>query len=159
MDKSASQAALEAIETHFSTLEIGQRSRQEHVYSEEEARTYAERYDVAYPGIYLSPDGALLVPPGLIFMRPVVTFGIKDPAAPPQSLGGIYSRTRRRYFQPVRVGQKVIFDGHIIDLYERRGFHYLVVRWEVKDDDGTLLAKGDEWHTLGFVRKGAGVRS
>jgi hypothetical protein len=31
------------------------------------------------------------------------------------------------------------------------------IQWktgEVKDDDGKLLARGDEWHTLGFVRKG-----
>lgn len=42
--------------------------------SEEEARSYAERYDVSYPGIYVSPDGDLLVPPGLIFMRPAVSF-------------------------------------------------------------------------------------
>lgn len=153
MDKTAKQAALDALEKHFSTLEIGQSSRQEHIFSEEEARAYAERYDVEYPGIYQSPDGELLVPPGLIFMRPVVTFGIKDTEAPPQSMGGIYSRTHRQYFQPVLVGRKVIFDGHIIDLYERRGFYYLVVRWEVKDEEGALLAKGDEWHTLGFVRK------
>jgi len=153
MDKTARQAALDALEKHFSTLEIGQSSRQEHIFSEEEARAYAERYDTEYPGIYQSPDEELLVPPGLIFMRPLVTFGIKDPEAPPQSVGGIYSRTHRQYFQPVLVGRKVIFDGHIIDLYERRGFYYLVVRWEVKDEEGALLAKGDEWHTLGFVRK------
>ena len=158
MDKPAKQeakAAIEAIEKHFSTLEKGQSSYQEHVYTEEEARSYAKRYDVAYPGIYQLPDGTLLVPPGLIFMRPVVTFGISDPDAPPQSRGGIYTRAHRRYFQPVRVGGKVIFDGQIIDTYERRGYYYLVVRWEAKDDDGTLLAKGDEWHTIGFVRKGA----
>ena len=155
MDKSTKQAAIEAIEKHFATLEIGQSARREHVHTEEEARSYAERYDVAYPGIYVSPDGELLVPPGLVFMRPAVTFGIMGPDAPPQSIGGIYSQAHRRYFQPVRVGRKVIFTGQIIDTYERRGFYYLTVRWEAKDDDGTLLAGGDEWHTLGFVRKGA----
>jgi hypothetical protein len=153
MNESSEQAAIEAIEKHFSGLEIGQSATREHIHTEEEARSYAERYDVAYPGIYMSPDGKLLVPPGLIFMRPAVTFGISDPDAPPQSLGGIYTRAHRRYFQPVRVGQRVTFDGHIIDTFERRGFYYLTVRWDAKDDNGTLLAGGDEWHTLGFVRK------
>ena len=156
MDKSTRETAIEAIEAieqHFATLKKGQSSHQEHVYSEEESRSYAERYDIAYPGIYRLPDGELLVPPGLIFMRPVVTFGIFDADAPPLSKGGIFTRARRRYFQPVCVGRKVIFDGEIVDTYERRGYYYLVVRWEAKDKDGTLLAKGDEWHTIGFVRK------
>jgi hypothetical protein len=153
MNKPADRAALEALEKHFATLEVGQSARREHVHTEDEARAYAERYDVAYPGIYVSPDGDLLVPPGLIFMRPAVTFGITDPDAPPQSLGGIYTQTHRKYFQPVRVDQKVVFDGHIIDTFVRRGFYYVAVRWEVTDHDGTLLATGDEWHTLGFVRK------
>ncbi|MCP4751088.1 MAG: hypothetical protein GY866_09355 [Proteobacteria bacterium] len=155
MNETEKREAIEAIKKHFATLEKGQRSHQEHVYTEEEANAYAERHDVAYPGLYLSPEGALLVPPGLVFLRPAATFGITEPDAPEQSKFGIFTRTHRRYFRPVCVGKKVVFDGHIIDTYERRGYYYLVVRWEAKDEEGTLLAKGDEWHTLGFAREGA----
>ena len=137
----------------FSSLKVGQCSHQEHVYTEEVSRAYAERYDVAYPGIYRFPDGELLVPPGLVFMRPAVTFGVKGPDAPLLSRGGIFTRTHRKYHRLVRVGRKVLLDGYILDLYERRGYYYLTVRWEARAEDGTLLAEGTEWHTLGFARK------
>ena len=152
MDKGTGEA-LDAIEKHFSTLTIGQGSHQEHVYTEEEARFYADRYDLAYPGIYRTPDGELLVPPGMIFMRPAGTFGITSPDSPPLSRGGIYTRACRRYHQFVCVGRTVVFDGRITDTYERRGYYYIAVGWEARDDSGLLLAEGEEWHTLGSVRK------
>jgi len=155
MSKSAQAEALEAVEAHFSTLEKGQSAHQEHVYTEEESHAYAAEYDVAYPGVYRSPDGELLVPPGLVFMRPTVIFGLKGPDTPPLSRGGLFTRTHRKYHQLVRVGHNVLFDGYILDLYERRGYYYLTVRWEATDEDGALLAEGTEWHTLGFARRPA----
>jgi len=152
MNKMEKQEAIEAIKKHFATLEKGQSSHQEHVYTIEEVTLYAKRFDVPYPGIYISEDGAFIVPPALIFMRPAATFGITDPDAPAQSKFGIYTQAHRSYFQPVYIGKKVIFEGHIIDTYKRRGFYYLTVEWETKDEGGTLLSKGVEWHTLGFVR-------
>ncbi|MEE8398010.1 MAG: hotdog fold domain-containing protein [Desulfobacterales bacterium] len=152
MDNDEKQAAIEAIENHFATLSVGQSSRQEKIYSEGMAHEYAGKFDIPYPGVYVTAEGELLVPPGMIFMRPAVTFGISDPDAPPLSKGGIFTQTHRKYLKPVRVGQPVTFDGHIIDLYRRRGFYYLAVRWEARDEDGSILAAGDEWHTLGFLR-------
>ena len=153
MNEAKLQEAIDAIEKHFGTLRVGQSAQQEHVYTEEEVRHYAERYDIPYPGSYLSAQGELLVPPGMVFMRPAATFGITDAEAPPQARLGIYTQTHRRYFRPVCVGHKVLFNGEIIDTYERRGFFYLAVKWEAKDEDGEVLARGEEWHTLGFVRK------
>ncbi len=147
------QKALEAIRKHYATLAIGQHSKQMHIYTQEEVVSYAERFDVAYPGSYIAPNGDLLVPPALIFMRPAATFGITDPDAPAQAKYGIYTKARRRYFQPVRVGQKIVYDGRIVDTYVRRGYYYLAVEWQAENEDGALLAKGLEWHTIGFVRE------
>ena len=153
MSKTAQQEAVQAIERHFATLRVGQSSQQEHVYTEEEVRSYAERYDIPYPGLCVSPEGELLIPPGMVFMRPAATFGITDLDAPQQARLGIYTQAHRQYFKPARVGQKVLFQGEIVDTYERRGFYYLAVRWQAQEEDGAVLAKGEEWHTLGFVRK------
>jgi len=51
----------------------------------------------------------------------------------------------------------VVFEGEMVDLYFRRGYDYPVVDWEAKSQEGigTLLSKGSEWHTLGFVHKEA----
>jgi len=153
METTAREVAIRAIEEHFARLRVGESSHQEHIYTEEEVRRYASRYDIPYPSVYVSAQGELLVPPGMIFLRPAATFGITAPDAPPQARLGIYTRAHRWYFKPARVGQKVLFDGEIFDLYERRGFYYLAVRWEAREEDATLLARGEEWHTLGFVRK------
>ena len=153
MSNTAQQEAINAIEKHFATLRVGQSAHQEHIYTQEEVRGYADRYDIPYPGLYVSPEGELLVPPGMLFMRPAATFGITDPEAPPQARLGIYTQAHRQYFKPARVGHKVLFDGEIIDTFERRGFFYLAVKWQAKEEDGTVLGKGEEWHTLGFVRK------
>jgi len=153
VNKSQLKEAIDAIEVHFATLRVGQSARQEHVYTGEEVRGYASRYDIPYPGSYVSAQGELLVPPGMVFMRPAATFGITDAGAPPQARLGIYTQTHRWYLKPVYVGHRVLFDGEIIDTYERRGFFYLAVKWEARDEDGEVLARGEEWHTLGFVRK------
>jgi len=153
MNRVKLKEAIDAIERHFATLRVGQSAQQEHIFTEEEVRRYAERYDILYPGSYLSAQGELLVPPGMVFMRPAATFGIIDTEAPPQARLGIYTQAHRWYFRPVYVGHRVLFDGEIIDTYERRGFFYLAVKWAAKDEDGEVLAKGEEWHTLGFVRK------
>jgi hypothetical protein len=155
LNRIARQKAIAAIEEHFATLRLGQSSHQEHVYTEDEVRSYSQRYDIPYPGPYISPEGELLVPPGMLFLRPAATFGITAPDAPPQARLGIYTQAHRQYFKPARVGHKVLFDGEIIDIYEQRGFYYLAVRWQAHEEDGTVLAKGEEWHTLGFVRKEA----
>lgn len=153
MNKATLQESIDAIKKHFATLRVGQSAQQEHIYTEEEVRHYAERYDIRYPGSYLSAQGELLVPPGMVFMRPAATFGITDAKAPPQARLGIYTQTHRWYFKPVYVGRKVLFNGEIIETYERRGFFYLAVKWEARDEDGEILARGKEWHTLGFVRE------
>ncbi len=153
MDSNEKQATIDAIEAHFASLSVGQSSHQEKIYSEEMAYAHARKFDIPYPGLYVSAEGELLVPPGMIFMRPVVTFGISDSNAPPLSKGGIYTQAHREYFKPVHVEQPVMLDGHILDLYERRGLYGLAVRWEATDGEGAILAKGDEWHTLGFLRK------
>jgi hypothetical protein len=153
MDNETQQEIIAVIEKHFATLSVGQSSHQEKIYSEELAHEHARKFDIPYPGHYITAEGELLVPPGMIFMRPAVTFGISDPDAPPLSKGGIYTQAHRKYFKPVRVEQPVMLDGHIMDLYDRRGFYGLAVRWEATDGEGSILAKGDEWHTLGFLRK------
>lgn len=147
------QRALEAIKKHFATLVKGQNTKQEHTYTKKEVELYAERFDLVYPGVYVSSDGDLLVPPAMIFLRPAATFGISDPDAPAQAKYGIYTKAQRKYFQPVLVGQRVVYTGKIIDTYVRRGYYYLVVEWEAKSQNGKLLAMGIEWHTIGFVRK------
>ena len=91
MNRVKLKEAVDAIERHFATLRVGQSAQQEHVYTEEEVRRYAERYDIPYPDLHLSAQGESLVPPGMVFMRPAATFGITDPEAPPQARLGIYN--------------------------------------------------------------------
>ena len=147
------EMAIEAIERHVETLKVGQQTKQLHVHSEQTVRQYAERYNIPYPGPYVSDDGELLVPPGMIFLRPAQTFGITITEAPSQARLGIFTQSHRQYMKPVRVGHKVLFEGEIADIYQRRGFYYVMVEWEAKDENNNLVGRGTEWHTLGFVRK------
>ncbi len=65
---------------------------------------------------------------------------------------GIFTQTHRWYRRPVRVGDTVRLEGEVFDKYERRGFYYIAVRWRGTVDD-EVVGGGEEWHTLGFVRK------
>jgi hypothetical protein len=147
------EMAIEAIERHVSTLQVGQKTKQLHVHSEQVVRQYAERYDIPYPGLYISDDGELLVPPGMIFLRPAQTFGITIMETPAQARLGIFTQSHRQYMKPVRVGHKILFEGEIADIFERRGFYYVAAKWEATDEDDDLVGRGMEWHTLGFVRR------
>ncbi len=146
------ESALEAIRTHFATLKPGQTSIQKHTYSMDEVTTYAQQFDVSYPGVYVSTDGKLLVPPAMIFMRPAATFGITSPEAPPLARYGIYTKAQRKFILPLEVGQEVLFDGEIIDTFERRGYYYLAVEWTATSEANMSIATGIEWHTIGFAR-------
>jgi hypothetical protein len=101
----------------------------------------------------VSVEGDLLVPPSLFFLRPAATFAIMDRKTPLGSYAGIFTSAHRYYFKPARVGYRICFEGEIVDLYESRGFYYLTVKWEATEENGMLLARGEEGHTFGFVRK------
>ncbi|MCE7997446.1 MAG: hypothetical protein HEP70_01170 [Rhodobiaceae bacterium] len=146
------QDALDAIRSHFATLKPGQTSIQKHTYSRDEVVTYADQFDISYPGVYVTENDKRLVPPAMIFMRPAATFGITSPEAPALARYGIYTKARRKFFHPLEVGQHVLFDGEIVDTFERRGYYYLAVEWIAKTETDMSIATGIEWHTIGFVR-------
>jgi hypothetical protein len=152
LDTAERDEAVAAIERHVATLRVGQRAAKDEVVSAEQAAAYAARHETPYPGQYVWRDGDLLVPLGMVFLRPAMTFGLRD--GPPLARGGIFTETHRRYHGPVKVGRRTRYQGEITRLYESRGFCYLSVAWQATDETGALLAEGEEWHTLGFVRKG-----
>jgi len=147
------EEAIKAIEQRMAELHIGQCTQQERVYTPEECLNYALRMDIPYPGVYVSAEGELLVPPSLFFLRPAATFGIMDRSAPTFAYAGIYTEAHREYLKPARVGHKIFFEGEISDIYERRGFYYIEVKWGASEEDGTVLARGKEGHTIGYIRK------
>lgn len=151
MSMTAEQAeAVGQIRARFDELQVGQEAELDRAFDEAEVRRYAASHQIPYPGSYVGADGELLVVPALIFMRPAMTFGIRDGA--PLARLGIYTRARRRYARPVRVGERLHFKGQIVEKYVRRGYYIIVVDWTARDVGGDEVAGGREWHTLGFVR-------
>ena len=143
--------ALELIEAHFNKIEIGQFEEFDQVITEEMVSEYVLEHGINWPDNYIGTENELLAPPGIVFFRPAVGFGLKEPN-PPLTRAGFFTRTDRTFHQPVRVGESIRFRGEITDKYLRRGYYYIVVDWTATGANGALSANGREWHTLGWAR-------
>lgn len=144
-------AAVAAIEAHFDTLQIGARIAHATTYDDAAIAEYVARVGLEYPGRYARRDGETLVPPGMVFMGPARTFGLKD--GPALARGGFFTAAKRTYRLPVCAGDELRFEGRLEDKFERGGYFYVLVSWTAYDAAGTEVARGTEEHTLGSVRK------
>ena len=96
-------------------------------------------------------------------------FPMKGPYAPPgfsvtsharlsaEALGGpgvrVWAKSEHEYFQPVRLGGKIIKRGKIVDKYTKRGRDYFVTEIETFDEKGTLLFRSLETIMMSMRRE------
>ncbi|MBM3340538.1 MAG: hypothetical protein FJY56_00265 [Betaproteobacteria bacterium] len=57
---------------------------------------------------------------------------------------GLHAKIHCEFVAPIRVGMHVRVYGKLIDKYERRGRHYIVTRFETREEDtGQVLVRGN----------------
>ena len=58
-------------------------------------------------------------------------------------VAGLHAKMQFEFVEPVRVGMRVRSYGKVIDKYEKRGRHYMVTEFAIKNEDsGAVLARG-----------------
>ena len=96
-------------------------------------------------------------------------FPVEGPFAPPgfsvtaharmlaEKMGGpgvrVWLKSEHEYFQPVRLGGKIIKKGKVTDKYTKRGRDYLVYELETFDEGGTLLFRSRETILMSMPRR------
>jgi len=65
-----------------------------------------------------------------------------------EKMGGpgvrVWLKSEHEYFQPVKLGSKIIKEGKFIDKYTKRGRDYIVYEIETFDEEETLLFRSRE---------------
>lgn len=57
---------------------------------------------------------------------------------------GLHAKMQFEFVEPLRVGMRVRSHGQVIDKYEKRGRHYMVTRFETREEEsGTVLVRGE----------------
>ena len=65
----------------------------------------------------------------------------------------MWAKSEHEYFQPIRLGSKIIKKGRIVDKYTKRGRDYFVTEVETFDEKGTLLFRSRETTMMSMMRK------
>jgi hypothetical protein len=77
------------------------------------------------------------------------------------TLGGagsrIWAKSQHEFFNPIRVGSKLVKRGKIVDKYLKRGKQYLIYEIETRDQDDRLIMRSRETSFFGENREGSQV--
>jgi acyl dehydratase len=106
----------------------------------EDVETYAYAVDDHHPWFFEdSPFGGPVAHPTLLANQALLLRHSRYviPA-------GLHARMQFEFLEPLRVGMRVRTFGKVLDKYERRGRHYMVTRFETRDEEtGQALVRGE----------------
>lgn len=72
---------------------------------------------------------------------------------------GLHAKMQFQFVEPLRVGMRVRSYGTVIDKYEKRGRHYMVTKFETREEaTGKVLTRG-QFTQMIFPRSGVHVET
>ncbi|MBW2142755.1 MAG: hypothetical protein JRG97_17195 [Deltaproteobacteria bacterium] len=89
-------------------------------------------------------DSLNLVPPGMT----IVEHARMKFRALPKMRSSIWAKSEHEFIKPMKIGEKVIIRGKVVEKYVKKGRDYLVTEYETVNEAGELLMRSRETGTL-----------